>query len=211
MTPEETARNYDKVAEYWNEQHLTSQYGLKQIERALEYCDNKIDALDVGCGSGGRVTNRLIESGFSIKGIDVSSKMLALAQSQHPEIDFEQADICKWETTQTFDFIIAWDSIFHLPMANQEPVVSKLCKYLKPDGILIYTFGDDHGEIEDYSFRDDETGKQMGDLDNDLFGYGTIGINENIRVLNENNCKCMHLEIDQFPLKHVFVIAKKLS
>jgi hypothetical protein len=52
-------------------------------------------------------------------------------------------------------------------------------------------------------------GKQAGELNNDTFGYGTIGINENLRVIRDSQCKCMHLEIDQYPAAHVFVIAKK--
>ncbi len=77
-------------------------------------------------------------------------------------------------------------------MIDQETVIAKLCNHLKSEGILIYTFGDDYGDKEDYSFLD-ENGKQFGDLNNDTFGYGTIGINENLRVINDNQCKCMHL------------------
>jgi hypothetical protein len=81
---------------------------------------------------------------------------------------------------------------------------------LRQDGILIYTFGDDYGDHESLSFLD-EKGKQYGKLNNDKFGYGTIGINENLRVLNENRCKCCHLELDQYPEKHVYVIARKIT
>lgn len=208
MTPETIGKKYDKVAVWWNENNKNSTYGIKQIERAIKYCKKRDKALDVGCGTGGRVIHKLVKDGFEVKGIDVSEKMLSIAKSHHPEIEFELCDICKWQCSGKFDLIIAWDSIFHLPMAEQEPVVSKLCNLLEDEGILIYTFGDSYEDKECLSFQD-ENGNQVGELDNDLFGYGTIGNNENIRVISENGCKCMHLENDQYPNEHVYLIARK--
>jgi trans-aconitate methyltransferase len=210
MKPEKIGEKYNKVAKWWHEHHYNSNYGMKQIERAIQYCKNFEKALDVGCGSGGRIISKLLETGFKVKGIDVSDKMLELAKANHPEVEFELSDICSWESKEKYDLIVAWDSIFHIPMADQETVIEKLCDHLKPDGILIYTFGDDYGDKEDYSFLD-EKGKQVGELNNDMFGYGTIGINENLRVISARQCKCMHLEIDQYPAEHVYVIAKKVE
>lgn len=208
MKPDIIGTKYDRVAEWWDKTHRDSTYGLKQIERAITYCENTRTALDVGCGSGGRIINKLTESGFEVSGLDISGKMLELARSYHPEVQFISADICQWETMQKFDLIVAWDSIFHLPMAMQEPVVKKLCSNLEDNGILIYTFGNGYGDHEDLSFRDKE-GNQAGNLSNDLFGYGTIGINGNLKALMDTGCKCMHLEMDQYPADHVYVICRK--
>jgi trans-aconitate methyltransferase len=210
MKPEVIGEKYDKVAAWWHKKHQSSEYGIKQIERAIRYCKRKETALDVGCGSGGRVIRKLCEEGFKVKGLDVSEKMLRIAKAEHTDIDFEFCDICEWNSDKKYDLIIAWDSIFHLPMKNQEPTIQKLCFHLNTEGILIYTFGDSYGDMEDLSFQD-KNGNQAGELKNDLFGYGSIGINENLRVLIENGCKCMHLEIDQFPYSHVYVIAQKIK
>lgn len=209
MKPEIIGKKYNKVAKWWHEHHHNSSYGMKQIERAILYCNNHQKALDVGCGSGGRIITRLLESGFKVKGIDVSEKMLELAKVNHPDVEFELVDACKWESKEEYDLIVAWDSIFHVQMSDQEAVIAKLCNHLKTEGVLIYTFGDDYGDKEDYSFMD-ENDKQAGELHNDKFGYGTIGINGNLRVISNNGCKCMHLEIDQYPANHVYVIAKKI-
>ncbi len=104
--------------------------------------------------------------------------------------------------------IIAWDSIFHLSSDKQTSTINKLCEWLNENGIIIYTFGDGIGDHEDLSFRNGEGG-QYGDLENDMFGYGTIGINENLNVLSKNNCKIMYLELDQYPEGHVYAIGKK--
>jgi hypothetical protein len=49
MKPETIGKKYDKVAEWWNEKNKNSKYGMKQIERAIRYCNKKQAALDVGC------------------------------------------------------------------------------------------------------------------------------------------------------------------
>lgn len=105
-------------------------------------------------------------------------------------------DICTWETTKKFDFILAWDSIFHLPFSMQEPVVTKLCKMLVENGVLVYTFGDGCGEHTD-------------EWHSEQFYYSSIGINGNLSVLMKNQMVCKHLELDQFPENHVYLVAQK--
>ncbi|NDK54556.1 class I SAM-dependent methyltransferase [Pontibacter fetidus] len=197
MNPAETGKKYDKIAQWWHDQHYTSAYGLLQIKRAISYCKGRGAALDVGCGSGGRVVNALISAGFKgITGIDLSEKMIGLAKANHPDVDFQVQDICSWQAAQTYDFIVAWDSIFHVPLHYQALVVAKLCQLLNPEGILIYTFGDASGE-------------HLSNWQNDQFYYSTIGIDGNLKAIMDNNCQCRHLELDQFPENHVYVIVQK--
>lgn len=189
---------YDKIAEWWDNYHQDSEYGLSQLEKAISYCKSTDSALDVGCGSGGRLIRKLEHHGFKVTGMDTSEKMIDLALSHHPLVDFLVADICTWKPHQKFDLIVAWDSIFHLPFSMQVPVLSKLCGMLQKDGILAYTFGDGYGE-------------HQSEWHNQQFYYSTIGINQNLKVIMENSCECRHLELDQFPQKHVFIIAKKMK
>lgn len=195
LHPSRLAKSYDKIARQWNTDMIGSEYGIPMIDRAIQYCTEKKTALDVGCGSGGRIINRIMENGFELTAIDVSEGMLALARENHPQVRFEQADIIEWGTTERFDLIVAWDSIFHLPLEHQEPVVEKLCRFLNPQGILVYTFGDAEGAHED---------TWLGEK----FGYSSIGIDANLKILSENGCQCRHLELDQYPLNHVSVIAR---
>lgn len=198
MNPNILGKKYDKIALWWFEKHKESNYGLEQIDRAISCIKIRISALDVGCGSSGKIVSKLLKEGFSVTGIDVSEKMIEIAKSIHENVDFHVADICTWKTNDKFDFIVAWDSIFHLPLSKQEPVITKLCKMLKNDGIMIYTFGDSFGEHE-------------SNWHNDNFFYSTIGINENLKVLIENDCQCRHLELNQYPESHVFIIVQKVN
>lgn len=196
MNPKELGKKYDKIAQWWHENHRGSGYGLKQLELALKFVPSGKSALDVGCGAGGRIIRKLEEHGFAVTGLDVSEKMIALAIENHPNCSFQVADICTWESDEKFDLIIAWDSIFHLPLQMHRPVIDKLCSLLEKGGVLIYTFGNAVGEHTDVWLEDE-------------FYYSSIGINDNLTALIENGLTVMHLELDQFPEKHVFVVAEK--
>jgi 2-polyprenyl-3-methyl-5-hydroxy-6-metoxy-1,4-benzoquinol methylase len=196
MEPSELGTKYDKIAQWWHDQHVDSSYGIDQFQRAMKYAAHGGKALDVGCGAGGRFVRVLQNSDFTVTGLDVSKEMINLARANHPDHRFLNQDICSWETEEKFDFIVAWDSIFHLPLAMQKPVISKMCQLLAKDGILIYTFGNAEGEHTD----------QWHD---DTFYYSSIGINENLQVLIKNGLAIMHIELDQYPEKHVYTIATK--
>lgn len=197
MNPSTLASKYNKIAQWWHDRHHDSSYGVLQLEKALSFCNSHKQALDVGCGSGGRFIRLMQGKGFDITGIDVSQAMIDLARKNHPGGDFQVQDICSWESKDTYDFIVAWDSIFHLPLSMHVPVITKLCKCLSPGGVLMYSFGDTCGEHTD----------QWHD---DTFYYSSIGISENIRLLMDNSMKIMHLELDQYPEKHAYVIASKI-
>ncbi len=191
-----TGTNYDKIVLWWHERHNDSHYGIPALERAVSMCSNKKSALDVGCGSGGRYVRTMQRAGFAVTGVDVSGKMTELARRNHPEHNFIHADICQWTTDERFDLITAWDSIFHLPLAMHEPVIRKLCNMLNNSGVLMYTFGDAVGEHTDT-------------WHNEQYYYSSIGIEGNLNLLMNCGLTPVHLELDQYPQKHVCIMAVK--
>jgi SAM-dependent methyltransferase len=187
---------YDKIADWWHAHHEGSSYGMAQVARAISYCSGRVSALDVGCGSGGRITRKLLDNKFKVTGLDASAEMIRIAKANHTDVSWILGDICTWETEKKFDLIIAWDSIFHLPLEMHAVVIPKLCGMLADNGVLLYTFGDGYGSHE-------------SDWKDDKFPYSTLGIDGNLRLLMDSGCTCRHLELDQFPQPHVFVIAQK--
>lgn len=199
MNPLELGKKYDKLAQWWCEYHQGSSYGIPALKRAVGYVSGEavcMSALDVGCGAGGRFVKYLEGEGFSITGVDVSTEMIILAQQQHPKQQFIVDDICVWETSEKFQLITAWDSIFHLPLEQHAPVITKLCQSLAPKGVLLYSFGDAEGE---------HTDQWRGDT----FYYSSIGIRNNIQLLIDNGLTPLHIECDQFPESHMYIIALK--
>jgi len=198
MEPPVLGKKYDKIAKWWHDRHADANYGVKQFKKALDFSSKSGIALDVGCGAGGRFVRMLQNREFHVIGIDVSEEMIKLARRNHPSEEFHVQDICTWETDQKFEFIVAWDSIFHFPFAMQIPVVAKLCGLLSNGGVLIYTFGEATGEHDD-RWHDD------------TFHYSSIGINGNLKVLIDNGVICKHLELDQWPQNHVYLVGVKLE
>ena len=200
MKPEETGSHYDRIAQWWQEQHLYSTYGISALERAIKFTENKANALDIGCGSSGRFIDVFIKHGFTPTGVDVSAEMISFARQRHPEVTFYTADICTWQFPQKYDLISAWDSTFHLPLAEQKPVLKKMCDGLNPNGVLLFTCGGTIGPDE-----------ISGGFQGETFDYSTLGVNEFLWLINEFGCTCRHLEYDQFPENHVYILAQKVQ
>lgn len=197
MEPTELGLKYDKIAQWWHNQHDQSAYGVPQLKLALGFASAGGSALDIGCGAGGRLIRLMEGKGFSVTGLDISKEMINLAKINHPQHLFMHQDICQWQTKKHYNFILAWDSLFHLPLAMQKPVLRKISNLLTDNGVLIYSFGNAVGEHTDQWHED-------------TFYYSSIGINENLSVLMQMGLTIMHVEQDQLPEKHVFVIASKL-
>jgi len=197
MQPAEIAKSYDSIAHQWLEPHLTTN-GIRQHEQALRFRSKGGLALDVGCGCNGRFIQLLENHEYEVEGLDVSTQMIALAKTRNPNTTFYHADVCQWMPTKHYDFITAWDSIWHVPLENSEKVLRKLCGALNPGGVLIWTMGGLDGPAE----------KQDSSMGPPIY-YSVLGIPKTLQTISEAGCVCRHLEYDQMPEKHVFMIAQK--
>ena len=63
MTTNETAQNYDRLAGHWNGDAFDRQNGVAQHGRALRFVQRRGTALDVGCGSSGRIIELMLAEG----------------------------------------------------------------------------------------------------------------------------------------------------
>jgi len=198
MKPSDIARSYDQIADRWNSETFPRNNGIAQHERAIDFLQEKRHALDIGCGSSGRIIDLLRSHGFDVEGLDISHRMIELARQRHPDVTFHHADICEWVFPKRYDLISAWDSIWHLPLAVQEPVLKKILQALTPGGVCIFTTGGLDAPAEKV---DSAMGPQMY--------YSTLGIPDTLKALAETGCICRHLEYDQYPESHVYVIAQK--
>ena len=198
MEPAEIGKSYDSIAHRWLEPRLDVN-GIRQHEHALKFRPGGGLALDVGCGSNSRFRRLLESHGYEVEGLDVSAEMIALARTGNPAAAFHLADVCEWVPTRQYDFITAWDSIWHVPLDRSERVLRKLCGALNSGGILIWTMGGLDGPDEK---RDSSMGPPVY--------YSVLGIPMTLQTLADAGCICRHLEFDQLPEKHVFVIAQKV-
>lgn len=199
MKPEQTAASYDEIARAWDCPEFNRANGIQQHERALRFLSRSGRALDIGCGSSGRIIDLLLRRGFEVEGLDLSREMLRRARRHHPQVQFYWTDICSWEFPKKYDFISACDSIWHVPLHRQLQVLRKICGGLADGGVLIFTTAG----VE-----------SAGKITNPCFGqplyHAAPGIPAVLRTLDESRCACRHLEYDQYPEKHVYLIAQRV-
>ncbi|HLL90617.1 MAG TPA: class I SAM-dependent methyltransferase [Tepidisphaeraceae bacterium] len=197
MTPTELGRSYDAIADRWWEP-ARPLGGLAAHQRAVQFVKGRGAALDAGCGCSGRFVDYLQSQGFHVDGVDVSERMVALARRRNPTATFHHADVCQWDLPRSYDLITGWDSIWHVPLAAQPALLRKLCAGLTGGGVLLYTLGglDAADEV-----RDGHMGVPMY--------TATLGIPRTLELLATCGCVCRHLEYDQFPQSHAYVIAQK--
>lgn len=198
MLPKEIAQSYDQIAAQWRSDTFPPTNGLTQHERAIAFLAQKRHALDIGCGASGRIIDLLLRHSFAVEGVDISTRMLELAQARHPTVPFYHADICQWPLPRQYDFISAWDSIWHLPLNEQAPVLRKLMAGLAPGGVLIYTTAGLDAPTE-------KVDRAMGVP----VYYGVLGIPDTLNLIATCGCVCRHLEYDQYPEMHLYLIVQK--
>lgn len=202
MTPVEIGQSYDQIADLWVRDDFDRTHGIAQHNRALAFLppEHGTRALDIGCGSSTRILELLLSQGFEIEGLDISRRMLELARQQHPEVEFHQADISDWTFPHPYDVISAWDSLWHLPLDRQKPVLQKILAHLTPGGVFITT-------TAGLDAPEEMTNAYMGP---NVY-YSTLGIPNLLRLLTASGCICRHLEYDQFPELHLVLIAQKAA
>lgn len=198
MTPTDIGSAYDQITHLWQSDKFNLANGIEAHKRALSFVKGRGKALDIGCGCTGRFIDFLQQEDFTPEGVDISDEMLRLAKQKHPDVTFHHQDICQWQPLEKYDFITAWDSIWHIPLVQQESVMTKLIGSLNKGGVLIFSFGgtDEPGEHTD-SFMGPEV------------YYSTLGTNGFVSLLMKLGAVCRHLEYDQHPELHTYLIVQK--
>lgn len=194
MTPTDTGNAYNQITHLWEREAFDRTNAIAVHQRAIRLVTHKKLALDIGCGCTGRLIELMIQSGFTPQGIDISEKMLQLAKLKHPQISFFHDDICQWQPPCQYDFISAWDSIWHVPLAQQEALIIKLMSMLNAGGVLIFSAG---GLENPQEHTDDAMGVTVY--------YSTLGFKKYLALIQNNNgtCHYMHNEIHSY-----FIIEK---
>ena len=198
MKPTDIAKAYNQITHLWEREEFNRENGIEQHRRAIAFVKNRGAALDVGCGCTGRFMDLLQAEGFEPEGVDVSDEMLRLAKLKHPQVNFYQQDICQWNLPHRYDFITAWDSIWHIPLDQQKAVLTKLVDGRHSRGVLIFSFG---GTDEVGDHTDNTMGPEVY--------YSTLGVAGFLELFAGLNCNVRHLEYDQHPELHTYLIVQK--
>ena len=111
-----------------------------EFHEFLEYVENDVKILDLGCGNG-RVYELLKEKKIDYLGIDNSSGLIEKARANHSNANFEFADMVDLDLPDnSFDIIFSIASFHHIPGKKLRiQAIKEMHRVLKSDGILILT------------------------------------------------------------------------
>ena len=122
---------YNLIAERWLDDQFDQANGIEQHVRALAFLPNAGSkdaddwALNVGCGCNTRFNPLIHSRQLRIEGIDISERMLLLARAADPTVTLEHADVVSWQPKRQYRFISAWDSIWHVQLAESSTNIQR--------------------------------------------------------------------------------------
>lgn len=126
---------YDRIAADWVKDHEADTWWVEAAERFASRLIPGAKVLDVGC-AGGVKSQFFHDRGLDVSGIDVSSKMVALAQARVPDATFLVADLLETLPFHdgSFDAVFAQAVLLHIPKLDVPSVIRELKRVLKPGG-----------------------------------------------------------------------------
>ncbi|CAG8958923.1 hypothetical protein HYFRA_00012920 [Hymenoscyphus fraxineus] len=178
----------------WTTSHASTK--LHYLSLLLSHLDppntNKenppISVLELGCGHGLPVTQKLLETPhINVTANDLSTTQLSLARSNlstsHPSsIENKRLDLIPGDMLTlsfppaSFNAVVGMYSLIHLPRDEQVVLLAKIATWLKPGGFLLANFAAEESEGS-------EVQKWLGEEQGWMFwsGWGSEGTVERIR------------------------------
>lgn len=143
---ENVFETYNKIANWYAENQNKDLIQKEYLDELIAQIGIKGSVLDMGCGTGVPMMAYLVSLGVSTTGIDASHQMLTIAKQNLPASEFLLHDMRILSLGRKFDAIIAWNSFFHLPVADQVAMFTTFKNHLNLNGMLLFTSGKEHGE-----------------------------------------------------------------
>lgn len=148
---------YDEIAEEYAKKIVD-----KDSKLVLEiFRKNVVEGatvLDAGSAAG-RDTNILSQNGYKVTGIDLSIKLLEIANRTYPELHFESGDVRKLEfPVESFDAIWSLAVLHHLEKEDVQKALKEFYRVLKPNGAVMISVKSGQGtkKIRDKHFLNKE-------------------------------------------------------
>lgn len=98
--------------------------------------------LDLGCGAGVPATRGLVEKGFEVVGLDISSVQIERARRLVSGAQFVEADMATWDAEPaSLDAVVCFYALIHVPLQDQRDLLPRIRQWLRPKGVLLAIVG----------------------------------------------------------------------
>jgi len=135
---------WNNVAEKYAKAKYTSSNPL------IEYfCNNVLIVLDLGSGTGLPFAKLFVEKGFKVIGLDISSKMIKIAQKNVPLANFKELSMTDLDYDKKFDGVFSSYSMLLLNPQLFKDVANRIAKSLKNNGLFYLSLNEPRTEGED--------------------------------------------------------------
>ena len=148
--------SYNRIAqrylEFSRRNHPPEQPTARMIylRKLLERLPTQAQVLELGCGAGVPCTQLLVQQA-QVTGVDISATQIALARQYVPDATLLHRDMMTLTfPPASFDAVVAFYSIIHLPRTEQTLLMKRIAEWLRPDGWFLANLGvsNDPGSIE---------------------------------------------------------------
>jgi cyclopropane fatty-acyl-phospholipid synthase-like methyltransferase len=177
--------SYDRIADAWQQARASGAFHERAlVERFVAQLPVGARVVDLGCGSGEPITRFLSDAGLDVIGVDSAARLLDYARRAVPHATFVLDDIRTVELIGSFDGIVAWDSVFHIPRDDHAGLFTRMAEWLKPGGHLLLSLGGS----EESGFTSDMYGA--------TFFYSGYEPEQALALLRAAGFRIEHWEID---------------
>lgn len=136
MTKTERIKYFDSVATDRKKWRKRGAYYHGQLEKYLRYLiPANSSVIEIGCGTGDLLA--VLNPGRGL-GIDISSKMVEIAQKKFPHLQFETGDLENLQIEKRFDYVIVIETIGHVD--DIQSAFKELHKVCKPETRVIIVY-----------------------------------------------------------------------
>jgi SAM-dependent methyltransferase len=197
---------WNNVAEKYND----AKYG--SLNTLVEYFCNELpengSILDLGSGTGLPFAKLFVEKGFNYLGVDISSRMIKIAQRNVPFANFEELSMTEMNFKNEFDGVFSSYSMLLLSPQLLKDVAERVVKSLKNDGLFYISLNEPR--VKDADLDEDAICEMMGET-----MYSRAYTEEEIiAIFSPLSLKCLKIyrEIqssEEFGIEHMMAIVFK--
>jgi SAM-dependent methyltransferase len=183
---EHCMQQYDRIARLYAAERPRSTIGLPELNDMLARLPQGASVLDVGCGTGKPITEAILlhPASLQVFGVDSSEKMLEEFRGNFPRVPVQCSPIQAFDYFErTFDAVVSWGMMFHLPPEEQRSVIRNIASHLAPQGFFLFSSGN-------------EAGMRAGTMYGEDFAYYSLGAEEYRTTLEASRCALLDEHFD---------------
>lgn len=187
---------YNRQAVGYDASRSNDLFERKWLDRFIALLPEGAHATELGCGAGDPVAVHLVENGFHVWGIDASQAMLALAKEKLPRQCWVEGDLRHLSLGKTFDGLLAFNSLFHLTLAEQRHALPVILSHANPQCVFMTTTGTDEGEA-------------WGLVEGEKVYHGSLSMAEYKGILNDAGFEVLDHRTDPQCNDHMLLLAQR--